>query len=60
MAQDRPVGVAMATGFLEVFLDEDVPLPEGRALLRRLDQWAHDSSFSRGGAQPRPALRRSR
>ncbi|GEM_PF-5078008 len=49
MARGRPVGVALATGLLEMFLDEDVALQESRVLLRRslrrLDAWAAQSAF---------------
>lgn len=49
MARDRPVGVALATGILEMFMDEDVKLQESRVLLRRslrrLESWAAQGSF---------------
>ena len=44
LARERRVGLALVTGFLEPFLDEDVPPAEGRVLLarsvRRLDAWS--------------------
>jgi hypothetical protein len=48
-SRQHPLGLALATGLLEMFLDEDVQPHEARALftrsVRRLDAWARTRDF---------------
>lgn len=58
LARDRPGAIAMATGFLSLFHDEDVRVPEGRILLtrtvRRLAAWARERDFPVIATIPEP------